>query len=244
MKKYSLRRHYKYNRRNKRSPRSRGIFRDVINEWLYPNATITTSNGLLYAGLLSVFVLPLMMIKPLPEIQPGEAPPGLPQPGSTSGGGRMDDIENVFLGEALNLVPEGLKAVSIFPPFSTERSVSAVAAVYSESPVANRRRGKRSILNMMASFEENLFCLKPRLASHFRGKRQARTNSLDDCFKDLEEPLYAYTVKLYLKEEEPCLLRSCLKHLNQTSSKPRILRRSNEINVIGDPDCRVKNICG
>ena len=221
------------------------MFRDVINEWLYPNATITTANGLLYAGILTIAVLPLIMMKPLPEIQPGEAPPSSPQPGSDIGGGRMDDIENFYLGDALALVPEGLKAVSVFPPFSEPRSVPAVGVIYSESPVANRRRGKRSIWDMAVKLEKNLFCLKPRIARHFRGKRGlARTDSLDDCFQDMTEPLYGYTIKLALKEDEPCPLSTCLAHLNETNSEPRVLRRSNEINVIGNADCKIKNICG
>ena len=32
-------------------------------------------------------------------------------------------------------------------------------------------------------------------------------DSSDDCFEDVDEPLYGYVVNLQLKQEEPCDLR-------------------------------------
>ena len=116
----------------------RGIFRDVINEYLYPNATINTSNGLLYAGFLTLILIPLLVASPLPQIENGSAPPSSPQPGSKIGGDRMDNLENIHLGEALSLVPDGLKPVAIFPPFAQERTVPAVATIFSETPISGK----------------------------------------------------------------------------------------------------------
>ena len=44
----------------------------------------------------------------------------------------------------------------------------------------------------------------------FRGKRDAKMDSSDDCFEDVDEPLYGYVVNLQLKQEEPCDLRQGL----------------------------------
>ena len=35
-------------------------------------------------------------------------------------------------------------------------------------------------------------------------------DSSDDCFEDVDEPLYGYVVNLQLKQEEPCDLRQGL----------------------------------
>ena len=34
------------------------------------------------------------------------------------GGDRMDNLDNIYLGDALSLVPQGFKTVAIFPPFA------------------------------------------------------------------------------------------------------------------------------
>jgi hypothetical protein len=35
-----------------------------------------------------------------------------------NGGDRMDNLDNIYLGDALSLVPQGFKTVAIFPPFA------------------------------------------------------------------------------------------------------------------------------
>lgn len=70
-------------------------------------------------------------------------------------------------------------------------------------------------------------------------------DSFDDCFDDVSEPLYGYVVKLRLKEDEPCFLRTCLAHLNITDDSPKVFqRRNNEVNLAFNPDCKIKNVCG
>ncbi len=69
-------------------------------------------------------------------------------------------------------------------------------------------------------------------------------DSYDDCFDDIDEPLYGYAVKLRLKDEEPCNFSACLAHLNNTHVSPKIERRNDEINLVSTPDCKVKNVCG
>ncbi len=115
--------------------RKRGVFRDVINEFLHPNATVTTSDGLIIAGVMTVILIPLIFARGMPEIGLGEAPPSSIQPGSRSGygGGFIDDLSNPLLGEALSLVPEGLHPVAVFPPFAYQRTVPAIAVVFSEA---------------------------------------------------------------------------------------------------------------
>lgn len=223
----------------------RAIFRDVINEYLYPGADIKTSNGLIYAGFLTLLLVPLLIASPLPEIRAGQAPPSLPQPGQLYGGDRIDNLENQHLGEALSLIPDGLAPVSVFPPFPYERSVPAVAVIFSETPVANRRRGKRSIWNLATNLERNFACIRTRISRKFRIKRQTAMDSFDDCFEDVPEPLFGYVVKLRLKSEEPCYLKTCLSHLNITETSPKVLqRRNDEVTLVSNPECKVKNVCG
>jgi len=224
----------------------RAIFRDVINEYLYPGAEVKPNVGLIYTAILVLLAVPLLManVKSLPEIREGQAPPNSPQPGSILGGGRMDNLNNIFLGDALSLVPEGLKSVAIFPPFAQERTIPAVATIFSENPkVAKRRRLKRGIFNVLSNWERNMLCLRPRISRYFRGKRDGRMDSFDDCFDDLDEPLYGYIVKIQLKNDEPCRLRSCLSHLNSTNlENPQTFR--NGFDLVYPPDCKIKNICG
>ena len=82
----------------------------------------------------------------------------------------MDNLDNLYLGEALSLVPNGLKSVAIFPPFAQQRSIPAVAAIFSEAQqnVAQRRRSKRSIFNIFTNWERNMLCLQPRISRHFK----------------------------------------------------------------------------
>ena len=71
-------------------------------------------------------------------------------------------------------------------------------------------------------------------------------DSFDDCFEDLTEPLYGYVVKIQLKYEEPCRLRSCLSHLNITHSDDLETSQTfiNGFDLVYPPDCKIKNICG
>jgi len=233
--------------RHKRGLAGRGIFRDYINEYLFPDAEVKPNSGLIFSLILAIVAVPLLLstARALPEIRAGQAPPSSPQPGiDYNGGDRMDNLDNIYLGDALSLVPQGFKTVAVFPPFAQERTVPAVAAIFSESPqYAQRRRSKRGI---MSNWERNMLCLRPRISRYFRGKRDAKMDSSDDCFEDVDEPLYGYVVNLQLKQEEPCDLRSCLSHLNVTNSDnlENVQTYISGFDYVYPINCKVKNTCG
>ena len=54
---------------------------------------------------------------------------GNAQPGTPGGGASPNGASQTIL----NLVPLGLNAVAVFPPFETARSLPAVAVIFSES---------------------------------------------------------------------------------------------------------------
>ena len=54
----------------------------------------------------------------------------------------------MFLAESLALVPLGLTPVAIFPPFAQERTVPAVAVIFSENPTLKSSRQKRWASNL------------------------------------------------------------------------------------------------
>ena len=55
----------------------------------------------------------------------GNAQPGLPGGGASPNGASQT---------ILNLVPLGLNAVAVFPPFETARTLPAIAVIFSENP--------------------------------------------------------------------------------------------------------------
>ena len=137
----------------------------------------------------------------------------------------------------------------------------AIGVIFSENDSGFRRRKTRKykraleipslskiFWNFFARFETNLLCLKPRV-SRMLFPRQAKSlddyeelDSADDCFKDQAEPKYGFRVKLLLRRNEPCKLKSCLLHLNLATSQ----RRSSNVEFQADhsPECKIKNICG
>ena len=88
----------------------------------------------------------LLMMPPPNAIAPGSAPPNAPQPGTPGGGGLPTNVANnpCF---ALSLVPAGLTAVAVFPPFETLRTFNATAVIFSENP----RRKKREIYEVSSN---------------------------------------------------------------------------------------------
>ena len=55
---------------------------------------------------------------------------GNPPPGTVGGGGSPNGAAN----SVLALVPAGLNAVAVFPPFATPRTVEAEAVIFAEDP--------------------------------------------------------------------------------------------------------------
>ena len=83
------------------------------------------------------------------QIMDGQAPPGQPQPGTPGGGGLPASLP-----AAAALVPDGLKAVAVFPPFNRPPRVDVIAAIFSENDTISTdfssdfySRKKRDIYN-------------------------------------------------------------------------------------------------
>ena len=104
----------------------------------------------------------------------------------------------MFLAESLALVPSGLTPVAIFPPFAQQRTVPAVAVIFSETPTLKNSRQKRWTSNLqetsllhrfsnliksiMKTLHKNMQCLIPRLNRRF-GRKPITVDSSADCFE-------------------------------------------------------------
>ena len=73
--------------------------------------------------------LALIMSQPTPGTTLADAP----QPGEPGGGG-LPTSPSPTLAASLALVPAGLIAVSVFPPWTFERTVPAVGVIFEEAP--------------------------------------------------------------------------------------------------------------
>ena len=93
---------------------------------------------------MTVAVTMMLMMPALPAIGAGSAPPGSPAPGSPGGGGSPNVGNNPAAASAVALVPAGLTAVAVFPPFLTPRTLPAIAVIFSE----NSSRRKRDTQSM------------------------------------------------------------------------------------------------
>ena len=81
----------------------------------------------------------MLMMPTLPAIGPGNTPPGSPTPDSPGGGGNPNIATNPAAAAAVALVPAGLTAVAVFPPFVTPRTLPAIAVIFSEEPTRHKR---------------------------------------------------------------------------------------------------------
>ena len=88
---------------------------------------------------------------------PGNVPSNLPQPNSPGGGG-SPTTSSPTLEESLSLVPSGLVAVSVFPPFETHRTVPAIGVIFSEP---------RNVGNTVIIKKKDVY----RLHNHIRKRR-------------------------------------------------------------------------
>ena len=80
-------------------------------------------------GIGTVAVGALYAIPDLPLTLPSGVPPGNPEPGTPGGGGPP----NTLL-EAVALVPLGLNAIAVFPPYNTPRTIPAISVIFAENP--------------------------------------------------------------------------------------------------------------
>ena len=78
--------------------------------------------------ILAIF-LGLIMSQPTP----GSALANAPQPGEPGGGG-LPTSPSPTLAASLALVPAGLIAISVFPPWNFQRTVPAVGVIFEEAP--------------------------------------------------------------------------------------------------------------
>ena len=129
---------------------------------------------------------------------PGNAPASAVQPGAF-GGGALPSVASPTLAASLALLPLGLAAVAVFPPFATPRTFPAVAVIFSEDGATNRRfkryisqlhkarngyytrpresvfkRIARKIKRLYDKFHKRMACLEPRLARKFGRKAHHR----------------------------------------------------------------------
>ena len=98
----------------------------------------------------------------------------------------------MFLAESLALVPSGLTPVAIFPPFAQQRTVPAVAVIFSETPTLKSSRQKRwaslefhfstLIKSIIKTLHKTMQCLIPRLKRKF-GRKPITVDSSADCFE-------------------------------------------------------------
>ena len=78
-----------------------------------------------------VLAISLALIMSHPN--PGTGLANAPQPGEPGGGG-LPTSPSPTLAASLALVPPGLIAVSVFPPWTFERTVPAVGVIFEEAP--------------------------------------------------------------------------------------------------------------
>ena len=69
----------------------------------------------------------------LSQPYPGIIPTNVPQPCEPGGGG-LPTVPSPTLAASLALVPPGLIAVSVFPPWAFQRTVEAVGVIFKEAP--------------------------------------------------------------------------------------------------------------
>ena len=87
-------------------------------------------------GIGTVAVGALYAIPDLPLVLPGSGvPPGNPQPGTPGGGGTPNTLP-----QAVALVPLGLNAIAVFPPYNTPRLVPAISVIFAENPAIGNFR--------------------------------------------------------------------------------------------------------
>jgi len=125
-------------------------------------------------GLIPAIVLSIVGLTLLMNPSPTNVPSNATQPGSPGGGAQPSGSENI-----LALVPAGLTAVSVFPPFLTPRRVPAEAVIFKETegtlpgtflpPVLRKKSqtGHCEPPNWLDRFLLNVRCLGPRLKTRF-----------------------------------------------------------------------------
>ena len=116
---------------------------------------LTEAAPIVGVGAGTVAAAGLYMTPTLTMTLPSGVPAGNPQPGTPGGGAPPTTVASAgvvpasaqTLSTALALVPLGLTAVAVFPPYNTPRTIPAVSVIFAEDPamVPGMRRKKRSL---------------------------------------------------------------------------------------------------
>merc|ERR1712226_1838200 len=89
-------------------------------------------------GIGTVAAGALYAIPDLPLTLPSGVPPGNPEPGTPGGGGPPNTLP-----QAVALVPPGLNAIAVFPPYIRPRTVPAISVIFAENPAIGLQNGRR-----------------------------------------------------------------------------------------------------
>ncbi len=129
----------------------------------------------------------LLAFPSLPLVNNFNIPPGNPLPG-TLGGGALPATASP---ELLALVPAGLTAVSVFPPFATPRTVEAEAVIFRESNVNRRVKRQTAVKSIKHAVERYIRGFTARFMKRRRYPYYYKRRSLWDTIKSGNDALYS-----------------------------------------------------
>ena len=112
-------------RRYKRQANTSDIFSTAPLE----NVSLLPTLISIGVGIGTVAAGALYAIPDLPLTLPSGVPPGNPEPGTPGGGGPPNTLP-----QAVALVPPGLNAIAVFPPYIRPRTVPAISVIFAENP--------------------------------------------------------------------------------------------------------------
>ena len=147
------------------------------------------------AGIYASPSLPMTLASGVP---PGNPPPGTPgggaPPSAVAGTGVVQVASAQTLSTALALVPLGLTAVAVFPPYNRPRTIPAISVIFAEDPgMVPGVRKKRSLQK-----------LRRKVYKFFLSSRKKLDHWIFDADLFLHEVKYFLTRELsveYIKEK-------------------------------------------
>jgi len=136
-----------------------------------------------------------------PNLPEGLVPSGNPLPGTVGGGakpvGNTPDAQ-----EAIALVPRGTIPVSVFPPYTTTRTVPAVSVIFLETatPGLVKRQG---IWGGIDSLARSYKCMQAKLLRKKRSPDSTGYSTPSECQPEL---LYGFRSRVSIVENQSCIL--------------------------------------
>ena len=104
-------------------------------------------------------------------VPPGNPPPGTPgggaPPTTVAGAGVVQVASAQTLSTALALVPLGLTAVAVFPPYNRPRTIPAVSVIFAENPAMIPGLRKKRSLRKLRQKVYKFFFLSRKKLDHF-----------------------------------------------------------------------------